>query len=275
MTRRLSIRDVRAVLRKVPDPSAIVLVGGQALNFWAEALDIAGENSQEPYGPALSGDIDFLGPPAAALSFGEATGGRVKIPGFDDANSPNTGLVTLDLDGEEHLIDFLGALKGFSHSEMQQVRRSAIPVGLIAEDQPPLLVMHPMHCLQSQLENVYGQDLNRRAEPGGGRYIGRIRLAVEACRRITDRYLAEGDPRSALKVAEKVHALSLSPAGLRARLEDDVRIDDGISSSPVMPKDFREKRRPQFRRILERRLKTFRPERHRPTKASSGTLWPR
>ncbi len=258
MTHRLSIRDVRSVIERIPDLSGIVLVGGQALNYWAEALGIANENSREPYGPALSGDIDFLGPPAAALAFGNAAGGRVKIPGFDDAHSPNTGLVTIDLDGEEHLIDFLGGLKGFSHRELGEARRAAIEVGLVPGKHQPMLVMHPMHCLQSQLENVYGRDLNRRSEPGGDRYVGRVRLAIEACRRITDEYLARNDTRSALKVAEKLHALSLLPAAMRARLEDGVCVDDGITASSAVPRDFLEKRLPQLRRIRERRFETFR-----------------
>ena len=258
MNRRLSIRDVRAVVEKVPDLSGIVLVGGQALNFWAEALGIASEDSEGPYGPAVSGDIDFLGSPTSALAFGEATGGKVKIAGMDDAHSPNTALVTLDIEGEEHLIDFLGGMQGFSYRELEQVKRSAMPVGLVPGRHQPILVMHPAHCLESQLENIYGYQLNRRAEPGGERYIGRLKLAIEACRRITLRHLEEGGMRDALKIAEKVHALSLLPAALRARVEDGVGIEDGILDVPKMPRQFLEVRLPQMRRTHERKLTKYR-----------------
>lgn len=258
MNRRLSIRDVRAVIERVPDLSGIVLVGGQALNFWAEALGIANENSQGLYGPAVSGDIDFLGSATAALAFGEAAGGKVKIAGMDDAHSPNTALVTLDIEGEQHLIDFLGGMKGFSHQELERVKRSAMPVGLVPGRHQPMLVMHPVHCLESQIENIYGHQLNRRAELGGERYVGRVKLAVEACKRITVRHLEQGDTRAALKVAEKVHALSLLPAALRARLEDGVCVEEGIPDSPAMPKDFLEKRLPQLRRVLERKISKYR-----------------
>ncbi len=258
MNRRLSIRDVRAVIEKVPDLSDIVLVGGQALNFWAESLGIANENSEGPYGPAVSGDIDFLGSPTAALAFGEATGGKVRIAGMDDAHSPNTALVTLDIEGEEHLIDFLGGMQGFTHRDLAQVRRSAMPVGLVPGRHQPILVMHPAHCLESQLENVYGYQLNRRAEPGGERYIGRINLAIEACRRITLRHLDESDMRGALKIAEKVHALSLLPSALRARIEDGVRVEDGILDTANMPSQFLEERLPRMRRAHERKLAKYR-----------------
>ncbi len=254
MTRRLSIRDVRAVVEKVPELSGIVLVGGQALNFWAEALGIATADSEGPYGPAVSGGIDFLGSPTSALAFGEATGGKVRIAGMDDAYSPNTALVSLDIEGEEHLIDFLGGMKGFTSRELEKVRRSAMPVGLVPGRHQPILVMHPAHCLESQLENVYGFQLNRRVEPGGERYIGRMKLAIESCRRITQRYVAEGDLRGALKVAEKVHTLSLLPAALRARVEDDVRVEDGILDTASMPGQFLEERLPRMRLIHERKL---------------------
>jgi len=176
----------------------------------------------------------------------------------DDAHSPNTALVTLDIEGEEHLIDFLGGLKGFTFQELEKVKHSAMPVGLVPGRHQPILVMHPAHCLESQLENVYGYQLNRRAEPGGERYIGRIKLAIESCRRITQRYVDEGDLRGALKVVEKVHTLSLLPAALRARVEDDVRIEDGILDAASMPSQFLEERLPRIRRIHELKLAKYR-----------------
>ncbi len=257
MSRRLSFTDVLTVVERVPDLSGIVLVGGQALNFWAETLGIATTETAAPFGPASSDDIDFLGSARAALSFGEATGGKVAIAGMDNAHSPNTALVTLDHDGEEHLIDFLSHMKGFSAAEIEQVRRWAVPLSLRPGAPRPMLVMHPVHCLESQLENVYGRALNRRAEPGGERYVGRVRLAIEACRRIALRHLGSGDTRSALTLVEKVHELSLLSSSMRARIEDDVRIEDGIPDNPAMPADFREKRRPQMQRHLERAIKKF------------------
>lgn len=256
MSRRLSFRDVLAVVEKVPSLSGIVLVGGQALNFWAESLGLATPDSPGRYGPALSDDIDFLGSAEAALAFGEATKARdVAVAGWESAHSPNTALITLDIEGEEHLIDFLGSMKGFSPRELDRVRTWAVPLRLQRGAPRPMSVMHPVHCLQAQLENVYGQALNRRAEPGGERYVGRIRLAVEACRRIALQHLAAGGARSALKIAEKVHELSLLPSALRARAEDGLEVADAIPDTPEMPSDFREKRLPRMRRELEQKIR--------------------
>lgn len=103
------------------------------------------------YGPALSNDIDFLGSARAALAFGAATGGKVAVAGWESAHSPNTALVTLDIDGESHLIDFLTSMKGFSAEELERVRSWAAPLRLGREAPRPMPVMHPAHCLEAQL----------------------------------------------------------------------------------------------------------------------------
>ena len=254
MTRRLSFRDVLAVVEKVPDLSGIVLVGGQALNFWAETLEIATPDSEGLYGPAVSDDIDFLGSARSAVAFSDAIGGSVQIAGMDSPHSPNTALVTLDIDGEERLIDFLGDMKGFSSGELARVHAWAVPLRMRRGAPRPMYVMHPVHCLEAQIENVYGTALNRRAELGGERYVSRVRLAIEACRRTTLRYLKNGDARSALNLAEKVHMLSLLPAAMRARFEDGLQVEMGIVESSEMPKEFLEKRLPQLRAAHERKL---------------------
>jgi hypothetical protein len=61
VTRELSIQDVASIMERVPDLSGMMLVGGQALNYWAETLRIADARSTGIYGPATSEDIDIMG----------------------------------------------------------------------------------------------------------------------------------------------------------------------------------------------------------------------
>jgi len=60
VTRELSIQDVAGIIERVPDLSGMMLVGGQALNYWAETLGIADAKSAGIYGPATSEDIDIM-----------------------------------------------------------------------------------------------------------------------------------------------------------------------------------------------------------------------
>jgi hypothetical protein len=273
MKRLLAISDVARLVANIPDLTGLVLVGGQALNFWAESLQIADADSEGAYGAALSQDIDFLGSAKAAEEIAKAVSGKLKLAGTGNPHSPNTALVTFNVDGETYEIDFLWHLQGFSPAELQQdgdAWTRAVQLQL-TDQATPLRIMHPVHCLQSQLENIYGA-LKRRDEPDGNRYVPRVRLAVEASRRICIKYLDEGDVRSALSVAETIHRLSLRPSALRARLQDDVRVDDAIVIDPRMPASFLERRRPQMREQLENKLSKFeraQNRRSKPKKQSS------
>ena len=161
-----------------------MLVGGQALNYWAETLGIADARSTGIYGPATSEDIDIMGSVKAVRAFAQAVGGKSHIAGLDDSHSPNSGVVTFDFQGETHSIDFLAQMAGFKTLELPGVLKCALTVPLCKTSTTPLSVMHPMHCLQAQLENIYGEMLNRRDSLYGKRYVSRVRLAIEACRRM-------------------------------------------------------------------------------------------
>ena len=91
----------------------MMLVGGQALNYWAETLGIANAGSTGIYGPATSEDIDIMGSVKAVRAFAQAVGGKPHIVGFGDLHSPNSGIVTFCFRGETHSIDFLAQMAGF------------------------------------------------------------------------------------------------------------------------------------------------------------------
>jgi hypothetical protein len=129
------------------------LVGGQALNVWAERYSSASELAY--YGPYTSKDIDYFGHRNAAEKLAHALGGSVSFPDIDNA-TPQTAIVTADV-GDEHLeIDFIGTVLGV---EPQQLEKLAVEISapLKADDSAGEIripIMHPLHCLQSRLSNV-------------------------------------------------------------------------------------------------------------------------
>jgi hypothetical protein len=254
--RELSIEDVAEIIERVPDLNEIILIGGQALNYWAETLGLADAKSTGRYGAATSKDIDFLGSVAAVRSFAKAVNGRAHVAGMDDAFSPNSGVVAFDFHGEIQEIDFLANMAGFTSDELATVHKWARTVPLRETSTSTLSVMHPMHCLQAQLENIYGT-LNRRGSEEGPRYVSRVRLAIEACRRLSANNAVAGDPETAMAIAEHVHKLSLLPSALRARREDGLCLEDGIYSGSEMPPAFLKSRIPQMQRLLNRKVKKY------------------
>ena len=257
MTRALSIQDVASIIERVPDLYGMMLVGGQALNYWAETLGIADARSTGIYGPATSEDIDIMGSVKAVRAFAQAVGGKPHIAGFDDSHSPNSGVVTFDFQGETHSIDFLAQMAGFKPLELPAVLKCALTVPLCNTSTAPLSVMHPMHCLQAQLENIYGALLNRRASAHGERYVSRVRLAIEACRRMGEQCAEGGDIQKARDIAEHVHTLSCLRSALRARHDDGLHVEEGIYTGAQMPEEFLNLRVPQMMRLLARKIEKY------------------
>lgn len=254
----LSDSDISAILETIPGQANIVLVGEVALKFWAEALGISRESQDGPGELIVNSGIEILGSAMSALEFARAAGGSVELAVMEDEAKSSTALVTVNIGEQAYFIRFLCGMQGFWDEELEGVRQSAMPVGLNPGRQGRILMMHAVHCLREQLETVCGYPLSRRKEPGGERYIARVELALEACRRITLRHLKQGDIDGAQSIVEKVHSISLLPAALRARVQDAVCVDHGIVDSEAFPKDFRERRLRQFQRALTRKIYRYR-----------------
>lgn len=250
--RRLSYRQVLEIVAGKP-VDELILVGGQAINAWAEALGIASESAEGLYGVALSDDIDFLGLAPAAIRLAKAIGGRVKVAAMD-SHTPNAAVVTFDLDGETNTIDVLHSLQGFSEGDLAEVRAWAATPEMPQALESKLRVMHPWHCLQSQLENVYGV-LNRRENPDGERNANRVRMLCEIARRTIQRYLDEGDAASARLMIERLHERARSRPALRARTVDGIGLVESLPRDPRLGAEFLEKRLPQLEGYLTDKMK--------------------
>lgn len=143
--------EARAVLQQLGDlTSKIVLVGGQALAFWANHY----ADRIRPTGPVNSKDIDFCGFTDAVEIAAERLGGTFQIP-EPFSNTPNTGLVAFkDRRGQERRMDFLGDVYGLDSKEViEWAIEVEVPVvgGDIA-----FKVMHPFHCLKSRISKRWG-----------------------------------------------------------------------------------------------------------------------
>jgi hypothetical protein len=137
------------------------IIGGQALNLWAERyLHIP---QLVDYGPYTSKDLDYFGYRQAATKLADALGGTVRIPKGDD-HTPQTAVVTAIIHGETVEIDFLYHVKGV-HSESLQKQAVQLVLTVRVGDgtgQLNVPIMHPLHCMQSRLANVV--DLGRRTD---------------------------------------------------------------------------------------------------------------
>lgn len=145
-----AVLDIAKILEG--DERAFV-VGGQALNLWAEYY---APNAAEllEFRPYTSKDIDYFGQKEVAKKLAEGLGGTVKVPDANDMTF-QTALVEATIGGIEIGIDFLSQVKGVQRGLEEGVSDLVIPyMHAGVETELAIRLMHPLHCMQSRIANV-------------------------------------------------------------------------------------------------------------------------
>ncbi|WP_298725769.1 hypothetical protein [uncultured Ferrovibrio sp.] len=149
--------EVREITRVLNSADDVFIVGGQALNLWADRYS-AHDDELKAAGPFTSKDVDYFGYLDAARKLAEHFGGTVNIPEPGDA-TPNSAVVVIEINGKVAVIDFINSLLGFTNSDYAKIKEGVVdlivPVQTtdgIAEIHLP--VMSPLHCLISRVANV-------------------------------------------------------------------------------------------------------------------------
>lgn len=147
------------LLAALPDGEDLLIVGGQALNFWAERFpDCTDLEAHQPY---ASKDMDVFGKVAAARRFAKSIGGKVLER---DPNNPVAfveAVVALDERDRQTSIDFLNYVLGTKPADVvKHAVEFEVPVPEAdrqGHGRPAVIrfrVMHPLHVLQSRIANV-------------------------------------------------------------------------------------------------------------------------
>jgi hypothetical protein len=233
--------DEVAKVLAIASPQAL-LVGGQALAFWADYLKVPLPGDLDS---GVTADVDFIGTSSLARELGTQLGWKTWVPTLDDA-TPHTGKVTQRLpDGGVKQVDFLSGVVGLTTQDI--VRRAAeLEVPGIGR----LRVMHPVDVLDSRIQNL---ELLREKRTKAG--VAQARLAVDVVRTYIQGVLAAEGERAGLKLLERIAGIALDTAAVRVFLRHGI---DPLQAVPV--DEFRTtpalqaKRWPQLvREVAERR----------------------
>ena len=125
----------------------VVLVGGQALAFWAAYYDL-------PIAQAtVTKDADFLGQRSDVTRFAKDLGGRAAYPHKMQAWATSlVGCVDIAIEGNNYVhIDVLFQIHGKQSTADVWERAAEVETKGIT-----IKIMHPMDVLESRLDNVYG-----------------------------------------------------------------------------------------------------------------------
>ncbi len=221
--------------------SEAVLIGGQAVNVWAERyMERASELARE--GPFTSKDVDAQGDRALVDVCGRVLNGATYYPPLDDAT--NAGYVAVDLGGRTVGINILVSPYGVPAA---QVAETAIPVD-VAELE--LRVIHPVLLMQGKIANVSGL----RHDP---KELRQARASILCAREYVADLIEEGQVDDAMALIKKIFRFARTGLHVkRAYQMFGLEPFDAITPHPSLPAAFREKNYPQMQEdIAARRAK--------------------
>jgi hypothetical protein len=161
----LGYADARAVLEQLgPLGQELVLVGGQAVNFWAESY-VARSPELQREAPFTSKDIDFCGSVSQAEECARRLRGSCRVFGVDQLTRRQAVVHYVDAAKRERDVDFLRSPFGVDGNE---VRALSIVVQVGASAPHPVLcrVMHPLAPPDRRLRDRHSP---RCLDPDSGR----------------------------------------------------------------------------------------------------------
>jgi hypothetical protein len=215
----LTPQDVRKIL-SICSPRGL-LVGGQALAFWSDHLQV-----ERPVNlvSGVTADADFIGDSVLAKDLAKRLGWQIWIPALDDS-TPQTGKVThRTKSGEVKQVDFLSGVIGLTTKDL--ARRA---IELEIPEIGHLRVIHPIDVLDSRIQNLHLLP-EKRTDAG----IAQGQLAVEVARAFIRREIAARDERSGLRLLERVAEIASDIAAVRVFLLYGI---DPLKAVPL--EDFR------------------------------------
>jgi len=236
--------DALEVARHLQEFPSVVLVGGQALNFWAEQFR-AGVPELDRLAPFESRDVDFLATVRDVEVCARRLGGIAKYPSMDQVNTPEVGVIHCVINGKELKIDFLGYLAGLRSGRVRKAAIEATIDGIV------LRVMHPINVVSSRIANVI--QLRRSDALALRQARTSIHIAAEFIRRA-----ALEDPRIALDLIEAVFETALSRDGIKAWHAFEIDASSALRPFEGLPAAFAERRLPQMIGLLSEKRKRFR-----------------
>ena len=210
-----------------------VLIGGQAVAFWASFFSVPVPIALRSY---VTKDSDFLGTREDVARMASGMQGVAVYP-HKRGLTALVGQVKIDLSEQRYLnIDVLHRIVGFEDSNAVEKRAEERSLGEVN-----FRVMHPVDCLKSRLEN-----LRKLAEKRNEAGAAQTELAVRVVRRYLETLLEVGKERLALRAVEGIAKMAVEPAGTLVFQRFGVDVLEAIPVKRISNRKFLDVRWPQI-----------------------------
>ena len=251
--RRAQFSDYLDLLKAFAElDTEVLVVGGQAVNFWAEAFEDE-EPELRQYQPFTSADLDLYRPEPSARRVLDAWAETIETERdpFGKAFTIVSRTYVIRRSGAKPLL--VDELKMVSGLMLSEVKKSSVEVEFSGMQ---IHVLTPMACLKAKLYNLANLDQSDRQDER------HVRILIPCIRAFIRRLLLEaqvtGNLRPVLNSLEQLLSLTsrrqvVQTARLhRINLLPAVSLDDlGKTSHPKLV-SFVAKRLPIWQRSLER-----------------------
>lgn len=148
-----------------------IVVGGQALNLWAEHYFFKAQDELRACAPFQSKDIGFFGDATVAAELARMLEADLKIPSRDDVVTPNSAAIDIKLRGKHYTIDFLHSIAGLD-TEIMRKRAQILEEPLAVEGSfsrdTEVRLLHPVDVLISRIAGI---TILKRMDPGAQRQL--------------------------------------------------------------------------------------------------------
>lgn len=136
-----------------------IIVGGQAINIWAELYHGMDEDL-DALGELTSKDLDFYHNREAERALADSLeNGLLEIPSGDN-HTPNAAVVKGKLGNRDIVVDFLAQIKGVEDKSL--LENSITFADAENPEAISITLMHPLDCVRSRLSNI--NMLGRRSD---------------------------------------------------------------------------------------------------------------
>lgn len=128
-----------------------IIVGGQAINIWAE-LYSGKDGELDSLGELTSKDIDFYHNPQAERALADGLEDGLLLIPSGDTHTPNAAVVTGKLGNRSVVVDFLAQIKGVTDSSL--INNSITFADSEDPQSASITLMHPLDCVRSRFSNI-------------------------------------------------------------------------------------------------------------------------
>jgi hypothetical protein len=232
-----------------------LLVGGQALAFWARYYDITPDG---PLSEAVTTDADFIGTRelAALLHARLGPDWSLRNATLEDTGGQTSKLFVTTPYGFKE-VDILSGIVGLDTGRIQA---RAVEVDLASGT--AVRVLHPLDVLESRLRNL--QVLPSKRNAAG---IAQARPAIAIVRGFLSATLRAAPPgRVAFESVKRVVRLALDSALAIVALDHDLDVLSAVPDAEIPSAPFRAEAWPRALKAMERRRAQYRALQERRTR---------